>query len=449
MLTELIIKVDNKEIHLSPRLKIPLQQTNIPSESMKFHTHKEIYWKVELLDYVAGDKSLKVSVVDYNANNLDQFIRQTTAKEISQIIFNPFDWEKLEPQLSSYQMIKLSEIICHNNLDKIDQRNLLAESNLAAFSSNYSRKTNEDEERQKDFYSNSVNSLESSPLIIKYTEEFTINFSDTVFILGYVTFSKKIKAAGEKREFKIKNDYIRPEFDIIKSWFAKKLKTKRFKVVATIIKTDLKVTEVTAISPEISMINADLIESIKYHRTLELIKQPKVERPAKSLFTAEEIFGEVDGIGIIGNVFNQSEQEILSFLLKNEKTRNRKQLEYLAENRQSERFKLKFTLHPNFGFLFFIETEEHYHFVWELLDSHATYIWSADKRAFEIESLYKRIEASICIIRNNGRESYKQAYRQDQLDNDLSFCIIDHNEITSNFEDAFASWKQRLNETLI
>lgn len=267
-------------------------------------------------------------------------------------------------------------------------------------------------------------------------------------MLGYVTFGKIIKEVGEKVDFKIKNNYILAEFENIKSWFTKKLKTKKFKVNATITITDGKATEVIAVSPQISMIDAELIDSIRYQRTIALTKSPSVKETDKSLFTAEQIFGEMKTDNLEGNVFNQNEQDILSFILDNHKTRNRKQLEYLSGSKQAENSKLRFTLHPNFGFLFFLEGKENNHFVWELLNSHATYIWSIDKSENEIEVQYKRIEASINTIRDSGREQYKRTYRQNHHDSDRVFCVIEHNDITSNFVDGFVKWKYKLNEKI-
>ena len=207
-------------------------------------------------------------------------------------------------------------------------------------------------------------------------------------------------------------------------------------------------TEVTAISPQIAMIDAQLIDGIRHQRTIALTKPSRISETDKSLFTADEIFGEIKTDDIEGNVFCQNEQDILSFLLDNNKTRNGKQLEYLSGNKQADNSKIRFTLHPKFGFLFFIEGKEHNHFVWELLNSHATYIWSIDKFEKEIDYQYKRVEESINTIRGIGRERYKQEYRKNNHDHDLLFYIIKHKDVTSNDVDGFEDWKRKLNEKI-
>lgn len=448
MLKELIIKVDNQNIHLCPKLAVPIHQTNIPIEHCKFRSHEDIFWKVELIEYNHDNKCWKVKVVDYFAKDIKNFDRQKSTKDVERIAFEPFDWLKFESHLTNYQKIKLLDVLDNHDTDKFF-REEPTQKTVSDFSvADYSNQTIAAKLPPGLHNSNPFVPTERQPVVEIHRVEFTVYFSDAYFMLGYVTFNKNIKEIGDIVDFKIKNDYILAEFENIKSWFAKKLKTKKFKVNATITTTDGKVTEVTATSPQISMIDEALIDSIRYQRTIALTKSPRVAENDKSLFTAEEIFGKMETDNIEGNVFNQNEQDILSYLLDNHKTRNKKQLEYLSGSKQAENSKLRFTLHPNFGFLFFIEGKENNHFVWELLNSHATYIWSIDKSDKEIELQYKRIEASINTIRDNGREQYKRAYRQNHHDNDLTFCVIEHEDITSNFIDGFVKWKHKLNEKI-
>ncbi len=65
-----------------------------------------------------------------------------------------------------------------------------------------------------------------------------------------------------------------------------------------------------------------------------------------------------------------------------------------------------------------------------------------------IEIQYKRIEDSVNIIRESGRQKYKRPYRQNHHDNDLVFCIIEHEKILSKFVDGFVTLKHRLNERI-
>jgi hypothetical protein len=267
-------------------------------------------------------------------------------------------------------------------------------------------------------------------------------------MLGYVTFKKFIKRLGREIEFKIENDNILAEFDNIKYWFSKKLKSKKFKVKAniTVIGNDIK--EIKATSKEIDLITEDIINSIKYSRMMSLISPPKNNNLDKSLFTAEEIFAQIDTEDTGGNVFNQNGQDILNSLMQKDNIRNKKELAYLSGSKQSANHPLRYTLNPNFGFLFFVEGLENNHFIWELLNSNATYIWTFDKSDNEIQLQFKRMESIINTIRSIGREAYKRAYNQTHQDNDLGFRIITHEDISSKLVDAFPKWKSKLNEQL-
>lgn len=157
----------------------------------------------------------------------------------------------------------------------------------------------------------------------------------------------------------------------------------------------------------------------------------------------------MDSDDIEGNVFNQTEKDILNFFLEKKGVRNKKQLAYLSGKKQSENHKLRYTLNPNFGFLFLVEGEKNNHFIWELLNSNATYIWSIEKSEREVELQFKRIEDIVNTVRTSGRENYKSAYRNNHQDNDLVFRVISHENIDSNLIDEFPKWKNKLNEQLI
>lgn len=447
-LKEIIIKVDNQSIHLSPDLAVPIKHTNIPSEDCMFRSHADIFWKVELLDYSPDTKCLKIKVVDYSANDITNYDGHESIKEVKQISFERLDWPKLKPLLSSYKKSKMLDILQNPDAD-IFNREGATEKTLPNFA--VAGSPNQSFEERLYSVGDTTTSYfqsEQNHTVTTHKVEFTVYFSDAHFMLGYVTFNKFVKEVGYKVDFKVLNDNILAEFENIKSWFSKRLQTKKFKVNATITSKEGKVIDTTASSPEIELINAELIDSIKYQRTLRLTKPPKISNIDKSIFTAEEIFVEMSTIDIEGNVFKQNEQDILNLLFNHRKPRNRKHLEYLSGNKQAENIKLRFTLHPNFGFLFFIAGEKNNHFVWELLNSHATYIWSIDKSEKEIEIQYKKIEAIINTIRDSGREQYKRAYRQQNHDTDLVFCVVEHDDITSNFVDGFVKWKYQLNEKI-
>jgi hypothetical protein len=196
------------------------------------------------------------------------------------------------------------------------------------------------------------------------------------------------------------------------------------------------------------MITPNIIESVKYDRTLALTRPPKTTNPDKSLYSTEDIFNLIDPDNKEGNVFNQSEPDIIKSLTQNDQVRNRKQLEYLSVTKQTTKSKIHYTLNPLFGFLFLTEGKERYHFVWELLQTHATYIWSIEKEEKEVVTLYPKIEEILNIIRLIGREEYKKTYSNRNMGFNFSFKAIEHQDISINLDDGFSKWKIRLDELL-
>lgn len=406
---EIIIKICNDNISFNPLLSIPIQHTNIPYTHLSFTTRSDIFWKIEMVEYLADDKCLKIKVTDYNTKDISSFNNQNPKKEILQLLFEKFDWEKLEPILTTYKRIKLEEALFN------------IETKPFSKSEQFDKKIIDDFQK-----STSRPGSEYKPHRTKLEDEFSVNFNDLTFMLGYVSFKKHVKHIDKELSFKIINQHLLAEFENIKFWFAKKLAVKRIKVKFTIILDDNQITETMALSKHIDQITAELIDSIKYQRILVLTKKSKIKTPDKALFTADELFAQVDSDDTEGNVFNQTEEDILDFLLQKNGVRNKKQLAYLSGKKQSENHKLRYTLNPNFGFLFLVEGEKNNHFIWELLDSNATYILSIEKSEKEVEMQFKRIEDIVNTVRTSGRENYKSAYRNNHQDNDLVFRVISH-----------------------
>lgn len=435
---ELIIKVDNENIHLSPATMVSIHQSNIPIEHCKFRRNEDIFWRVDLVDYDDSTNCWKMKVVDYSVQDPKNFSRQKSTRKVDRLEFEPFDWLGIKRHLTSYTKIKLHHMLINPDATEFVSDDVVQKSIPIS-----SRKENSTLELQ---YLTADNLTEYQPKIETKNYEFSVAFVEASFRRGHVVFNKKVKGFEESLEFHVHNDYILAEFDNIKQWFAKSLKSKKFNVQAVITTADGKLREISARSVEIEMIDVNLIESVKFQRTIALTKAPNLTKADKTLFTSDEIFKEIETTSQEGNALNQTESEILGILIDKHQTRNRKQLEYLSSTMQSERSKLRFTLYPNFGFLFFVEGRENNHFVWELLNSHATYIWSIDKSKGDLEVQYQRIQVAINIIRESGREQYKHAYKQKKIDNDLIFSLIEHE--SSELLDGFIKWKHKLNEKL-
>jgi hypothetical protein len=422
---EILLKIQNDRVWFNDTDFIFTKNTSIPIDHLKFRKNQDIFWKVQMLHFDQSSKKLTVEIMDYNCKDLDsqsKFIDQKPKKEIKYIEFGKFDWTYLDPQLSFHQKVKFVHQLIEPKKQEVHQEK----------------------------FNNSIVKIDINEVAkgSNFSEDFTVDFNDSIFMLGYVGFSKYIKRLDQTIDFKIPNDYILSEFNSIKYWFSKKLKTKKFKVKATFALFDGELKEFSVTSREIDQINQNLIDGIKVQRTLGITKLNRPQDIDKALFTSDDLYSLDSSNDLEGNVFKQTEKDILDILIGDSLVRNKKQLTYLSGSKQSLKYRIRFTNHPNFGFIFLAEGELNNHFIWELLNSNATYIWTIGKGRNEIDLQYKRIEATINTILISGREKYKRAYRTANQDNDLILNVINHKDIGSQFKDDFPEWKYRLNELI-
>ncbi|MEM1216425.1 MAG: hypothetical protein AAGJ82_12110, partial [Bacteroidota bacterium] len=183
---------------------------------------------------------------------------------------------------------------------------------------------------------------------------------------------------------------------------------------------------------------------VKKLQLKQAIFKPKIQAIDKSLFTPEEYFDETTEEQL-GNTFRKSDRDMLADILELKEIRNKKQLIYLSGKLQQKDRRLRFTLSPNFGFLFSVAGEEMDHFLWELLDSHATYIWSMAKHAMPLDEKFKLLEREVNFIRDHGR----RAFLSSTTSSDFIFNKVNHESSNSSIIDGFPKWKARVNEKLV
>lgn len=426
--SNVIIRLHQNRIWFNSHSSIGVEQSNLPAAHINFAKVIETFWLLEQLSFDKSTQTLEVNIVDYFLRDRLAFPAQNPKTVIKVLKFS---------NLSDPSSLKIALRYYSSEMNHLDQ----------ALEEGYNElmekpKPIEGKIQKKNLL------LRSYPEKEKLEVNFEVWFKDAEFKLGYIVFDKNIPELKQMLRFKVSNDFLLPEFEYIKSYFMKALGTRKFDVKATIFLEYGKAVETRATSPQIIKIDENLIDSIKNIRTYNLAKAPSKVNVDKSLFTAEEIFEEF-GKDAFGNVFNQSEEDILRQILEKANVRNRKQLEFLAGVKQAAGSRLKFTLYPYFGFLFTVEGDKMNHFIWELLNSHATYIWSLDKGDVALARQYRRVEDAINQVRNNGRDLYKQAYHSSHIDQDLIFNVIHHQDANSPMIDGFVRWRHRLGELMI
>lgn len=426
-----LIKISKDRIFYTQKDFVALADTNFP-KSAGFGVFEEIFWEVNLIKFDKKSKHLEVNITDYHPEDQLAFDKQTSQAEIKSIQFQCLDLDQLRPFLNRY---------VPQDFEPFSKENAVAiEVESPGEHPGKMEKTEKMPTEQ-------AGKISSEP--VHFQENFNYYYKDALFNLGFVEIQKKFDFIENPLSFKIYNSEILPEFNYIKSYFPKVFHGKKqFRVEVWIEMAGDQITRTQATSREISSINESLIDSIKRLRTLQIPSATIKQEVDKSLFTPDEIFSHNEDDGLDGNVFQQDGKDILDTFLHLKDIRNKKQLEYIAGYKHSPSEKIRFTLNPIFGFLFFIEGETMNHYCWELLNSHATYLWSFEKTD-QPEKQLRRIESSINIIRDMGRKEYKNAYRQNLLDTDVNFSVINHRHASSPLKESFVYWKQRFKECLV
>lgn len=232
-------------------------------------------------------------------------------------------------------------------------------------------------------------------------------------------------------EFEIENDEIRPEFDVLKPFFQKALKSKNVSVSIHAEFKNGKLVSQSAVSEDFKRINREVIEGMRFRFASKYILNGQVLERKENLLDITQVQS--------GHQIYETGEELLEDLLKNNQFRHHKQLRYLAERHAGNLLKIRYVLRP-FSFVFLIAGTEQYHIILETLDTEeATYLWHFNKTVSLLPSKLKEIDAHLQIIRNQGRQAFL-----DSKPENFSRILHDY----SNTQKGFVLWKDMLEERL-
>jgi len=234
-------------------------------------------------------------------------------------------------------------------------------------------------------------------------------------------------------EFEIENLEVRPEFEVLKPYFAKALKSKNVKVDIHAEFENGKLVSQLATSNDVEKINHEVIEGVKFtFISKNIIGKTSLQN--ENLLDINQIQGEKS------NSLYCSEEELLEDILKKENYKHHKQLHFLAQKHDRSTLKIRFVLSP-FSFVFLLTGKEQFHVILETLDTEeATYLWHFPKDKPILRIKMKEIDDQLSIIRNKGR----QVLLEKQPDN---FNRIMH-DYTDN-KRGFIIWKDQLEEQIV
>ncbi|MFA5044406.1 MAG: DEAD/DEAH box helicase family protein [Paludibacter sp.] len=269
---------------------------------------------------------------------------------------------------------------------------------------------------------------------LKIELKIKVSIDQLDFRYGSVVFKYLIPEIAEPVEFEIENLQIRPEFEVLKPYFAKTLNSKfvSFDIYAEFENRGL--VSQLATSTDLQKINQEVIEGVrfKFITNFFLGMKPQTDN---NLMTVDELLKKENnepGLYTDG-------QTLLDDLLSHKNFRHSKQLRYLANQHERTIMKIRFVLSP-FSFVFLLSGEHQFHIVLETLDTEeATYLWHIEKDKTQLKSQLKTIDEHLSIIRNKGRQTFL-----DTMPKSFSRILHDYTDT----QKGFVIWKDLLEERI-
>jgi hypothetical protein len=254
--------------------------------------------------------------------------------------------------------------------------------------------------------------------------------SELEFLWGSVRFQHSISEHPKPLTFEPENEYMRPEFEVLKPYIEKKLHSKTINCqINVVIDLNKQITGLLAASADLDQFNREVIESVRFEFVdRNLIRKAGV--PQSDLQESGDL---------IANGLYESGQELLTDILSRGNYLHEKQLMYLAEHHKGTLLKIRFILSP-FAFLFLLEGPDRHHLVMETLDTaEATYVWHLPHGVGELKATLRDIDGQLNQIRNEGRQKFLES-------NPVNFRKVLHDY--TDGKKGFIVWRDLIEERL-
>jgi len=285
-------------------------------------------------------------------------------------------------------------------------------------------------DKQATLFDEPKDEITSSNHILTIEKKIKVPIEKLEFHYGSVAFKYTINEMNTTLEFQVENIEIRPEFEVLKPYFIKTLKSKTMSVELFAEFENGKLVSQLALSNDIDRINKEVVEGVKLQFLNKgLLKQFSPKK--QNIFTSDELQEKE-------KIYSNAE-ELLNEILTNKQYKHSQHIQYLADRHENQVMKIRFVLSP-FSFVFLLSGEHSYFIVLETLDTEeATYIWHTIKNKASLIEEVKQIDNQLSIIREKGR----QAFLENSPEN---FTKIIH-EYSDN-KKGFILWKSALEELI-
>lgn len=283
-------------------------------------------------------------------------------------------------------------------------------------------------EKQVTLFDEPKDEIKSSNHILTIEKQTKVSIEELEFHYGSVGFKYTVNEMNTTLELLVENIEIRPEFEVLKPYFIKTLKSKNITVEIFADFENGKLVSQLALSTDIDYINKEVVEGVKFQFLNKgLLKQFTPQK--QNIITSDEL-------QVQGKIYSNAE-ELLNEILKNKQYKHSQHIQYLADKHKSKVMKIRFVLNP-FSFVFLLSGEQNYFLVLETLDTEeATYIWHIPKNKSSLIEEVKQIDNQLNTIREKGRQTFLES----SPDN---FTRIIHDY--SDNKKGFIIWKSAIEE---
>lgn len=280
-------------------------------------------------------------------------------------------------------------------------------------------------------------SLDRQSLLLSDPQESPVQENDSVFIernvripwdklefhFGALSFTLNLPEMNDTLILEMEHAAIRPEFEVLKPYFAKVMK-KELDFAVTAEYQYGKLIAQSVSSEDANLINQELIDTLKF------------QFAAKPLFggTPSDLPGDTEEK--VAKTFGSAET-LLEMALENSEARHFHHLRYLAGKHAAEAEKIRFMLQP-FSFIFLLRGDASFHIVLETYDTEeATYLWRLERKNLK-EDIHM-VMADLETIRLKGRQAFLE-----HPPANFSRILHDYSEPRKGF----IQWKGALEERL-
>jgi len=334
----------------------------------------------------------------------------------------PFSFEgKLIQYIGRVQRSEINPTIYDYRDYKIDYLN-----NLFLKRNAYYRKI----DKKVTLFDEPKDEIKTSNHILTIEKKIKVSIEELEFHYGSVGFKHTVNEMNTTLEFQVENIEIRPEFEVLKPYFIKTLKSKNITVEIFAEFENGKLVSQLALSTDIDHINKEVVEGVKFQFLNKGLLKKFTPRK-QNIVTSDELQEQ-------GKIYSNAE-ELLNEILKNKQYKHSQHIQYLADKHENQVMKIRFVLNP-FSFVFLLAGEQSYFVVLETLDTEeATYIWNTPKNKASLIEEVKQIDNQLSIIREKGRQTFLENSPE-------NFARIIHDY--SDNKKGFILWKSALEEII-